>query len=74
MLTIDAYLKKLPVEHKRIVSALLALVGDAAPKAKLSIKWAQPVFEQNGPFCYVRAFKSHVNLGFWRGDPTKRSK
>lgn len=32
----------------------------------MSIKWAQPVFEQNGPFCYVRAHKDHVTLGFWR--------
>jgi hypothetical protein len=28
---------------------------------------AQPVFEQNGPFCYTRAFNDHVNLSFWRG-------
>lgn len=45
----------------------MALVRDAAPEATLSIKWAQPAFEQNGPFCYLRAFKNYVNLGFWRG-------
>jgi len=37
------------------------------PAAAGSIKWAQPVFEDHGPFCYVRAFASHVNFGFWRG-------
>ena len=41
--------------------------GRFCPDAAASIKWSQPVFEQNGPFCYVRAFKNHVNFGFWRG-------
>jgi hypothetical protein len=42
-------------------------VREAAPEAKESIKWVQPVYEQNGPFCYIKAFKNHVNFGFWRG-------
>jgi hypothetical protein len=25
------------------------------------------VFERQGPFCYIRAFKDYVNFGFWRG-------
>ena len=50
-----------------VVLALRDLVREVAPEAKESIKWAQPVFEDNGPFCYIRAFKNHVNFGFWRG-------
>lgn len=65
--TVEAYVAKLPDAQQEIVNSLLSMVKAAAPKSTLSIKWAQPVFEQNGPFCYVRAFKSHVNLGFWRG-------
>jgi hypothetical protein len=65
--TVEDYIAKLPDTQREIVSTLVSMVKAAAPAASLSIKWAQPVFEENGPFCYVRAFKSHVNLGFWRG-------
>ena len=32
----------------------------------------QPVYELNVPFCYVRAFSSSVNFGFWRGATLSR--
>ncbi|MFC1919362.1 DUF1801 domain-containing protein [Chloroflexota bacterium] len=50
-----------------IVSAIRKVILQAAPEAKESIKWAQPVYESNGPFVYIKAFKSTVNFGFWRG-------
>ncbi len=28
---------------------------------------AQPVYENNGPFAYIKAFKNSVNFGFCRG-------
>jgi hypothetical protein len=65
--SIDDYIDSLPPAQRRIVSSLVDLVREAAPGSAGSIKWAQPVFEQNGPFCYIRAFKDDVNLGFWRG-------
>ncbi|KYK31625.1 MAG: hypothetical protein AYK22_02100 [Thermoplasmatales archaeon SG8-52-3] len=42
----------------------------------MKIKWSQPVYEdENGPFCFIKAHKNHVNIGFWRGavmkDPKK---
>ncbi len=33
----------------------------------MSIKWAQPVYEVNGPMIFVKAFPKHVDFGFWRG-------
>ena len=39
----------------------------AAPEADETIKWAQPVYEVNGPFAYIKAFKNSVKFGFWRG-------
>jgi hypothetical protein len=39
----------------------------AAPEADGSIKWVQPVYEVNGAFAYIKAFKNSVNFGFWRG-------
>ena len=62
--TVEECVNTLPSHQKRIVSLLLSFVREAAPEATLSIKGAQPVFEQNGPFCYVRAFKNYVNFGF----------
>ncbi|MFO0744868.1 MAG: DUF1801 domain-containing protein [Myxococcota bacterium] len=50
-----------------VVRKLLAVVQKAAPKATVSIKWGQPVFEHHGPFAYVRPAKAHVTFGFWRG-------
>ena len=50
-----------------MVTALVELARAAAPGAKESIKWAQPVFDDHGPFLYIKAFKNHVNFGFWRG-------
>ncbi len=47
--------------------ACAAIVQKAAPEASESIKWAQPVYESNGPFAYIKAFKNAVNFGFWRG-------
>ena len=49
------------------VRSLAELVSANAPDADSVIKWAQPVWEQNGPFCYLKGFKNHLNFGFWRG-------
>ncbi len=71
--SVDEYVRGLDGWQAGVMSAIRALIGDAAPNARESIKWAQPVYEESGPFCYVKAFKNHVNLGFWRevdlGDP-----
>jgi len=50
-----------------VVERIVALTKRAAPDATLSIKWAQPVFELNGPFAYIKPAKAHVTFGFWRG-------
>jgi hypothetical protein len=65
--TIDEYAKGLGDWRGEVVGALDALVRRAAPKATGSIKWAQPVYEQDGPFAYIKAFSQAVNFGFWRG-------
>ena len=65
--TIDEYAKGLGDWRGEIVGELDALIRQAAPKATGSIKWAQPVYEQDGPFAYIKAFSKTVNFGFWRG-------
>lgn len=65
--TVDEYIAGLETERADAVSQLREIVRDAAPEASEAVKWAQPVYESNGPFCYIKAFKNHVNIGFWRG-------
>jgi hypothetical protein len=50
-----------------VTRRILAVIQRAAPKATCSIKWGQPVFEQVGPFAFIKPAKGHLSVGFWRG-------
>jgi len=65
--TVDSYIAGLKDWQAEIVSEVRKIILKAAPEADESIKWAQPVYEINGPFAYIKAFKNSVNFGFWRG-------
>ena len=65
--TVDAYIAGLEGWKAEVASRVRQIVLEAAPDAVESIKWAQPVYETDGPFCYMKAFKNSVNFGFWRG-------
>ena len=65
--TVDEYISSLEGWKADVVAQVREIVLEAAPDAKESIKWAQPVYEKNGPFSYIKAFKNSVNFGFWRG-------
>lgn len=65
--TVDAYVAGLEGWQQEAAVRLRGIVKDAAPDARESIKWAQPVYELGGPLCYFKAFKSSLNFGFWRG-------
>ena len=65
--SVDDYISALEDWKGEVVSAVRSIILKSAPEAKESIKWAQPVYEINGPFCYIKAFKDSVNFGFWRG-------
>lgn len=65
--TVDDYIASLDGWQSEIVAEVRKIVLAAAPEARESIKWAQPVYETNGPFSYIKAFKKSVNFGFWRG-------
>jgi len=57
-----------------VVGQLISIARKAAPGATTSIKWAQPVFEQGGPFAFIKVAKAHVTFGFWRGAELKDPK
>ena len=65
--TVDEYIAGLDGWRADAVTQLREIVREAAPEASEAVKWAQPLYESNGPFCYIKAFKNHVNIGFWRG-------
>ncbi|HLZ26547.1 MAG TPA: DUF1801 domain-containing protein [Chloroflexota bacterium] len=67
MSTVDDYLVSLHPSQAPVVRALCEVIRRAAPDARESIKWAQPVWEVNGPACSVKAFKNYTNVNFWRG-------
>ena len=65
--TVDEYVAGLEEWQAEIVEGVRKVVLKAAPDASEVVKWAQPVYELNGPFAYIKAFKNNVNFGFWRG-------
>jgi hypothetical protein len=50
-----------------VIRRMVAVVATAAPGAVAAIKWSQPIFEQNGPFAFIKPARAHVSFGFWRG-------
>ena len=72
--TVDNYIAGVEESKAKIVTGVRKIIFQAAPEVKESIKWAQPVYESNGPFAYIKAFKNDVNFGFWRGIDIKDTK
>ena len=66
---VDEYVATLEGWQVDVVNQLRGLILEAVPEAQERLKWAQPVYEvpEFGPFCYMKAFKNHLNLGFWWG-------
>src|SRR3954453_18275879 len=67
VMTVEEYLAALDEPRRSTAVRLREVVRGAAPEARESIKWAQPVYELNGPFAAIQAFPKHVTLTFWRG-------
>ena len=73
---IDTYVDKKNPRFKPVTDAVRALVRKAVPKSREAINpWGLPIFEWNGPLCYLMVGKNHVTFGFPRGtslqDPAK---
>jgi hypothetical protein len=64
---VESYVAGLRPDQAMVVRELRRLIRDAAPDAALVIKWAQPVWEINGPVCSAKAFERYTNVNFWRG-------
>jgi hypothetical protein len=53
--------------QRDVVRRVVDVVKRTVPDTTVSIKWAQPVFELNGPFAFIKPAKAHLSVGFWRG-------
>lgn len=65
--TIEGYIASKNGALADVLRQIDAIVRTAAPKATAEIKWAQPVYSQDGPLAYLKASSTHVTFGFWRG-------
>jgi hypothetical protein len=65
--SVDDWAKKLTGWQADALKIIRALVTRHAPGSRLVMKWGQPVWEQNGPFAWLRPAAKHVSFGFWRG-------
>jgi hypothetical protein len=60
---IEGFLSRQPANLRAILDELRALIEEAAPDARSSIKWGMPFFSRGGTMmCAMGAHKSHVNL------------
>ena len=64
---VDQYIAGLEPWQADIVRRVRVIIQQEAPQAKEAFKWSRPVYELNGPFVYMMAFKYYVNFGFSRG-------
>ena len=70
--TVDDYIKDQEEWKGKIIIQIRKILKKSAPNSKEVIKWSQPVYEdENGPFCFMKAHKNHVNIGFWWGTKMK---
>jgi len=65
--SVDDWASNLDGWQADALRVLRALVARHAPGATLVMKWGQPVWEQDGPFAWLKPAAKHVSFGFWRG-------
>lgn len=61
----ESYFAEVEPALREVTDRLRRLVREAAPRAKESIKWGMPVYEQKGLLCYIQAARGYAKLGFY---------
>lgn len=62
---VDGYIASAAEFARPILMHFRALVLQAAPGVKESIKWGSPFFVGRGNICFMAAYKAHCAIGFW---------
>ena len=64
---VEDYIHELQGWQLQAAAELDRIVTEVAPNARKVMKWKQPTYEDHGLLCYFKAFKTHINFGFFRG-------
>lgn len=65
--SVDEYIARFDGWRRQVLLQLRELIESAAPQSTSAMKWSQPVWDDHGPFCFLRVNANHITLGFWRG-------
>jgi hypothetical protein len=60
------YIEKAGEPFSKIMKIVRTLIHETVPEVSEELKWGQPVFKSKKDFCYLKAAKHHVNLGFMK--------
>src|SRR5262245_48103556 len=60
--TVTEYIDAVPKEAQRKLREIRAILKDVVPKAKETLKWGTPVFEEGRILFSYSAHKSHLNF------------
>ena len=63
---VDAYIAEREPFARPILEYVRALVHEACPEVRESIKWSFAAFEYRGLLCSMAAFQRHASFGFWK--------
>ena len=72
--TVSAYLAELPVERRKALETLRAMIEKAAPQAKPTMKYGLPTWEWNGPLFALAARPLGLELYVAEADLVARRK
>jgi hypothetical protein len=65
---VNQFISELPQELQEITVALRKIILEASPELVEEFKWSMPNYSYHGLVCYLQTAKSHVNLGFHKGN------
>ena len=60
--TVDQYIAAAPEPAKKHLREIRSILKEVAPNATETLKWGNPVFEENRILFAYAAFKSHMNF------------
>ena len=64
---VDGYIDGLSGEIKELSNKIRSTIFEVVPDAVEEFKWGLPCYAKSKSFCYFKAAKQHVNLGFDKG-------
>jgi hypothetical protein len=64
---VDTYIANSADFARPILTHIRAVVHEACPDVKETIKWSMPHFDYDGILCGMASFKEHCAFNIWKG-------